>query len=121
MIIIIAIETALTGLMAFADSHSGERPPVLGKTVILHMKVISNRPNAPSLFKMECTFGERFVTCTFPENVHTISVRLYNEREMYSDILTEENYIMEIPSLCGEYIIECDSDNGRTYTGTLIF
>lgn len=120
-IILIAIVTVLTGIAAFADSHKDERPPMLGKTVILHQKVLSKRPNAPSRNVMECIYGDGFITCDFPEDVHSISIQLYNDCEEYSFIISRDNATMLIPPLNGEYCIECHSDNGSIFVGSLYF
>lgn len=120
-IIILVIVAVLSGIVAFADSQKGGRPPMLGKTVILHQKVLSKRPNAPSRNVMECMYGDGFITCEFSEEVHSISIRLYNDCEEYSAIISQDNATMVIPPLSGEYNIECHSDNGRVFVGFLNF
>lgn len=120
-IIILVIVTVLSGIVAFADSHNGERPPMLGKTVILHQKVLSKRPNAPSRNVMECIYGDGFITCIFPEEVPSISIRLYSESEEYFAVISQDNPTMYIPSLSGVYCIECDADNGFIFAGYICF
>lgn len=112
---------AFIGFVAKTNSNVPSNIPKTGKTVILHQKVLSNRPNAPSRNFIECEYGENFLTLIFTEDIHSISVIVYNEEESYFALLNESNFTMNLPIISGEYCVECTANNGKIFVGSLYF
>ena len=76
-------------------------------STVLHQKgPASQRPNAPSR--------------VFIEGVNSMSVTVANESYQSFDIVTAEEPMMELSLPSGEYAIECLTDDGRTFTGTIV-
>ena len=114
------IAIAISFLMASADS-GGNHTPILGKTVLLHQKVLSKRPNAPSRFFIECVYGDCLLEFIFPQGVNSLSIKVYNETEEWLTNATLDAPIVEIPSLEGEYTVECTANDGRVFSGIITF
>lgn len=119
--ITLVIVIVTSGLIAFAEPQDVKPEQILEKTVILQQKVNPIRPRVPSRITLECAYGDGYISCNFPESILLISVRLYNNTEEYTDIISQDNPTMLIPSLSGEYYIECETENGHLFVGTLYF
>lgn len=98
-----------------------EQRPNSGNTVLRHISSSTGRPNAPSMLNIICVYGDGFLQFIFPDNIKWLTYHLYNGTENISGVVSPDNPIAEIPSLHGEYNIECQDDGGRTYVGILYF
>ncbi len=116
----------LTLILAFplVAEQSENDPSKLRGTIVLKPKIKNKRPNAPSLISVECEYGDGFLKFTLPENVNFLTFRLdnvNNEEGEIAGIVSADNPVANIPSLSGEYYIECQDDGYRTYAGVLCF
>ena len=79
----------------------------------------NHRPNAPSRSYIECFYGEGFVQFVFPDGVQTMMVRVYNGVEEYTGTVTADTPWVELPILSGIYDVECATDDGRVFSGSI--
>jgi len=120
-LLLVSLALVLPCHWSYADQKENHKTRVLGETILRHTPVSTHRPNAPSKTIIECAYGDGFLEFTLPENVNTLTFLLYNGEEEISGVVTMENPVAEIPSLHGEYNLECQDDGNRTYTGILYF
>ncbi|MDE6340959.1 MAG: hypothetical protein K2K93_01450 [Muribaculaceae bacterium] len=92
-----------------------------GYVVLNHIGTGKKRPKVPSMLFVTCEYGDGYVSFTFPENVSTLTFRIYNDGEEISGMVTSDNTTAKIPSLHGVYNIECIDDGYRIYFGVLHF
>lgn len=88
----------------------------------LHLKYhgSSNRPGIPANLYLNCTLINGYLVFSFPEEVNSISIFIYNDYSSWSGFVTYTNPQTEIINLSsGKYIIECSTDNGRTFSGSI--
>ena len=103
---------------AIPDSHQSSSN---SSSTVLHQKgPASQRPNAPSRVYIECRYGAGVMEFSFIEGVNSMSVTVANESYQSFDIVTAEEPMMELSLPSGEYAIECLTDDGRTFTGTIV-
>ncbi len=107
---------------AMADSPSKEsgnndKSPDVARVVLRHYKGTTIRPNAPSRLTLECLYGDGFIEPIFPNGTQTLSVRVYNDVEEWSDVVSVTNPILRLPVLAGEYRVECIDDSNRSFHG----
>lgn len=105
-------------LPVMADQQA---PSNKGYAVLAQNKSNGNRPKAPTTLFVGCEYGDGFLVFTLPESVGMLTFILYKDGEVISGMATSEDPCVEIPSLHGEYNIECVDDGNRTYTGVLDF
>lgn len=92
------------------------------KITLLHLKRASNRPNAPSRVGIECAYGDGFVEFFLPESISGLSVIIHDDSDEWHGFVTRDESILEIPTaLTGEYSVECTADDGKVYSGYLIY
>lgn len=77
------------------------------------------RPNAPSRSYIVCLYSEGFIEFTFPDGVQSMEVRIYNGVNEYVGTTTADTPWIELPSLSGIYDIECTTDDGRVFSGSV--
>jgi hypothetical protein len=108
---------------AMANPENSESANVSTNVVILRPKSLPTRPNAPSRNFIECSYDIGYLNLNLPTGVNYANVSI---SEISSDIIWEgyvstDSYTIQIPVLSGEYEIDCTTDDGRVYFGTLIF
>lgn len=106
---------------SFSIRAENQTQPIEGVVVLQHRPILSKRPKTPSTLYVECEYGNGYLSFTLPENVSTLNYRLYKDEEEISGMVTSEDPYAVIPSLHGEYNIECVDDGYRTYIGVLNF
>lgn len=125
-----AMTVCLIWSVALADSSSNgsasgsPNPPggyKVARVVLTHYKGTTKRPNAPSRHTLECTYGEGFIEPIFPEGVNFITIRLYDEFNEWTAMVTPNCSVAEFPILTGTYNLECTFDNGYVFVGTIEF
>lgn len=116
----IAMLTLVLAFPLVAEQSENDTSAQIG-TIVLKPKIKNKRPNAPSLISVKCEYGDGFLKFTLPENVNMLTFRLDNEVEEISGVVSADNPVADIPSLVGEYNIECQDDGYRTYIGILCF
>jgi len=92
---------------------------VRGQTVLRQHRGTTKRPNAPSRLYIECFYGDGFIQFVIPDGTQTLSVRVYNDSEEWSGVVSIANPTLELPTLIGEYTVECIDDSNRSFYGTI--
>ena len=110
-------------LTALADSEGNQNKSSSdpGTAILYQKKYNSNRPNAPQRIYIECQYRNGSIEFIFPNGIYSVSVHIYNDLDNWWGIATTEEPCIEIPFFNGNYIIECTSDDGRTFSGEIIF
>lgn len=118
---IIAILTVLLSILsANADSKTEpDSSQTVGRTILHHKKTDNPRPNAPSRVVIECSYGLNFIEFQMPEGANTLSVTVYNDDESFYGVVLKENPVFYTPQLNGEYMVQCVTDDGRVFAGTI--
>ncbi|MDE7189688.1 MAG: hypothetical protein K2N96_06045, partial [Muribaculaceae bacterium] len=111
----------LSILSVSADSEGNKKD--YNKTTIPQKRnnTLQNHPKIPSHTFIECEYGDGFIKFFFPNGIYSVSVHIYNDLDNWWGIATTEEPCIEIPFFNGNYIIECTSDDGRTFSGEIIF
>ena len=92
------------------------------KTTSLHPKQMSNRPNAPVRYIIECTYTSGSLWLEIPQQIGSVEICIKNEAEIvWYGIATIDEPFCEIPVLEGTYTIVCTTMTGTEFIGTLDF
>lgn len=122
--LILSVVLVISCNVAMADSSSSgntTEKATTKKTVLYASHKGSLRPNAPSRLCMECNYGDGVIEFLLPEGVESLFVRVYDSLFELEGIVTCANPRFEIPNLQGEYSIECITEDGRVFSGIIIF
>lgn len=120
LVVSVALVLALLWSEARSSTSKGDNTtPIIRETILKHLPSKDNRPNAPSRYYIACFYGESFIEFVFPNGVQTIEVRIYNEIYEYNGTATADTPWIELPSLSGIYDIECTTDDGRVFSGSV--
>lgn len=116
--------TVLALVFAFqlseASTTSSNTTTVIRETILKSNQAKkTNRPNAPSRSYIECFYGEGFVQVVFPDGIQTMTVRVFNGVDEYAGTVTADTTWVELPILSGIYDVECTTDDGRVFSGSV--
>lgn len=101
-------------------SSKNNTTPVIRETILRSNPAKrTNRPNAPSRAYIQCIYGDCFVEFILPDGVQTMEVRIYNGIDEYAGTVTADTPWIEIPNLSGIYDVECTTDDGRIFSGSI--
>lgn len=90
------------------------------KVVILHRKSHSHRPQAPARNYVECIYSAGNMQFTFPPEVTSMFVEISEgDVIVWQGIVTLDEPSIVIPTLYGEYVMTCITDEGTIYSGIL--
>lgn len=105
--------------VALADQQSQEDTP---NVVVLHVFPHKNRPNAPAKYFIECYYSTGYIELVLPDNITQVTVRIKQSEDIvWNGFITSEIPYSVIPDFTGEFTLECEDDEGRIFTGTLVF
>ena len=110
--------------MAIASPENNQSSGQYGTTQNVHSAYLrhktepSKRPNMQSRLYVECLYGDGFIQFVIPDGTQTLSVRVYNDEEEWSGVVSVTNPILKLPVLTGEYSVECSDDSNRSFYGT---
>lgn len=101
-------------------SNANNRTKSIGETTLKQNPSKNvNRPNAPSRSYIQCMYGESFIEFVIPDEVESMSVRIYNGVDEYAGTVTADTPWIELPNMSGIYDIECTTDDGRIFSGLI--
>lgn len=103
-----------------STSSKDNTTPVIKETILRSNPARkTNRPNAPSRSYIECFYGVGFIEFVMPDGVQTMGVRVFNGVDEYAGTVTANTPWVELPNLSGIYDIECTTDDGRVFSGSI--
>lgn len=105
---------------AMADENASQNGSTSGSSILYPIPKGTLRPRVPSRVYIACRYGAGVMEFSFIEGVNSMSVTVANESYQSFDIVTAEEPMMELSLPSGEYAIECLTDDGRTFTGTIV-
>ena len=110
--------------MAASIAMGAEAPKTTAKhKTVLHAKDIStHRPKAPLRLYIECLYGEGIIEFNMSEVIDNLDFTISTGSDViWCGHVTTDEPTTEIPILRGEYQIDCVTDGGMTFSGSLIF
>ena len=110
------------GISSVRVSSEEKKPPsVSSHVIVLSSKSQSGRPKAPSRLHVECTYSADEMTFSFPGEISSYSICMYNDTDEWYGYISKEEPTVQIPLFVGTYTVECTANDGRVFTGTIEF
>ena len=110
-------------LLIFLGAEAKSDSPTDTTTLLLlnHKESDKNRPKAPSRVHVECTYDSERMSFSFPGQINSYAVYVYNENDEWYGYVTREEPNVYISMSSGTYTIECTANDGRVFIGTIEF
>lgn len=112
---------AILFIFCFMQTYS-EEPKGFQNVTYLNEKHKTNRPRIPAKRYLICYYASGFITLKIPNENQFIELTLIDKNQpIWSGYVSIENPSCVIPTLTGEYTLECVTDQNQVFTGILYF